>query len=269
LELSVVPDRALAGIGFAAAVALIAWRFRALSASGAIAATIVGACVFGAGGWPYAAVLFAFFVPSTLLSRIGRARKRGLVDTGKHGARDAWQVLANGGVAALCAVLAAATNAHAIALAFAGAFAAASADTWGTEIGTLVKMRPRSILTFKPLPTGLSGGVTLPGTLAEVAGACVVGVVAWALGIGMWWIVAAGGVIGALADSLLGASAQELRYCPACRRECETDPHVCGSVTVLRRGVHWMSNDAVNACATAAGALTAFWLCRMFFPNSR
>lgn len=252
--------QALAGVVFAAVVAAAAHRARALTASGAIAAWIVGACVFAAGGWVFAAVLFAFFVPSTMLSRIGRERKRELVDIGKHGSRDAWQVVANGGVAALCAVLAAATHAQPIAAAFAGAFAAASADTWGTEIGTLAKAAPRSILTFAPLAPGISGGVTLAGTLAEIGGACVVGMVAWALGVGAWWIVAAGGFAGALADSVLGASLQELRYCPSCRRVCETDPHVCGSATVLRRGAPWMSNDAVNACAAAIGALVAGWI---------
>jgi uncharacterized protein (TIGR00297 family) len=249
--------QALTGVVFAGAVVLLAWRARALTASGAAAAWIVGACVFGAGGWAYAAVLFAFFLPSTLLSRIGRARKRELVDIGKHGPRDAWQVLANGAIAAVCAVLAAITHAKPMAAAFAGAFAAASADTWGTEIGTLAKMAPRSILTFKPLAPGISGGITFAGTLAEVAGACVVGVVTWAIGAGAWWIVAAGGFAGALADSILGAGLQELRYCPQCRRECETDPHFCGSATLLRRGAPWMSNDAVNACATALGALAA------------
>lgn len=252
--------QALIGAAFAGAVALLAWRARALTIDGALAAWIVGACVFGAGGWAYAAVLFAFFIPSTLLSRVGRARKRELTDIGKHGARDARQVVANGGVAALCAVLSAATHAPPIAAAFAGAFAAASADTWGTEIGTLAKMPPRSILTFKPLAPGISGGVTAAGTLAEIAGACAVGLTAWALGAGSWWIVAAGGCIGALADSILGASLQELRYCQQCRRECETDPHFCGSVTVLRRGAPWMSNDAVNACASAIGALAAGWM---------
>jgi len=60
----------------AAAVALSAARAKALNRSGALAAWAVGTCVFAAGGWPYAAVLFAFFIPSTLLSRAGRARKR-------------------------------------------------------------------------------------------------------------------------------------------------------------------------------------------------
>jgi uncharacterized protein (TIGR00297 family) len=248
------------GAALAAVVALVAWGARALTASGALAAFAVGTCVFGAGGWPYAAVLFAFFIPSTVLSRIGRARKRALVDIGKHGARDAWQVFANGGIAAVCAVLSALTHAHAVTAAFAAAFAAASSDTWGTEIGTLAKSAPRSILTLKPLPAGLSGGITVVGTIAEIAGALLVGLVAWALHIAPWWIVLIAGVAGAFADSIAGASAQELRYCSQCKRNCETDPHVCGSPTTVVRGYTWMSNDAVNFICTATGAVVALAL---------
>jgi len=252
----------------AAAVAAAAYRARALTLRGAIAAALVGTCTFGAGGWPYAAVLLAFFLPSTLLSRVGRRRKAMLVDTGKHGARDAWQVLANGGVAATCAAAAAALGQPALAAAFAGAFAAASADTWGTEIGTLSREQPRSILSFKPVAAGLSGGVTALGTAAELGGACVVAVVAAAAGATPFSAVAAGGIAGALADSLLGACLQERRYCAACARECETNPHACGAPTSAVRGLPWISNDAVNGLATLTGALVAASV-RTFFPNSR
>ncbi|HKU82187.1 MAG TPA: DUF92 domain-containing protein, partial [Candidatus Tumulicola sp.] len=71
---------AAAGAVLAAAVAAAAWRARALTPSGAIAAFFVGTIVFGAGGWPAAAVLFAFFIPSTLLSRFVRERKKAAVE---------------------------------------------------------------------------------------------------------------------------------------------------------------------------------------------
>jgi len=69
--------------------------------------------------------------------------------------------------------------------------------------------------------------------------------------------VAIGGFAGALTDSILGASLQSLRHCPACRRDCETDPHDCGTATVLRRGLVWFGNDVVNLAATVTGALVA------------
>ncbi|MGB8965344.1 MAG: DUF92 domain-containing protein, partial [Candidatus Cybelea sp.] len=80
------------GTAMAAIVALIAYRSGALTFSGAAAAFAVGAIVFGASGLSGAAVLFAFFLPSTLLSRVGRERKRRLDDAGKPAPRNGWQV---------------------------------------------------------------------------------------------------------------------------------------------------------------------------------
>lgn len=240
----------------AAGLALLAWRARLLTVGGASAAILVGAVIFGIAGWRGALVLFAFFIPAVLLSRIGGARKRKLLDIGKHGARDAWQVLANGGVATLALF---ATPSHALAAfaAFAGALSAAGADTWGTEIGVLAARAPRSILSGKRQARGLSGGVTSIGTLAELAGACVVAATAAVLGVATFIPVVLGGWSGALVDSVLGATLQERRFCGACQSECETNPHYCGRATVIIRGIRGFGNDAVNAAATLTGAVVA------------
>lgn len=209
-------------------------------------------------------MLFAFFLPAVALSRFGSKRKAAIADTDKRKARDARQVLANGGVAAACAVTYAFTRSPALAAAFAGALAAAAADTWGTELGTLARSAPRSIVNFSAVARGLSGGVTLAGTLAEIGGALAVGLVAWAAGITPWWIVAAAGFAGALADSFFGATLQALRYCGSCGRLCETDPHLCGSSTSLVRGWEAIDNDAVNALATITGAVAAGWVASLY-----
>jgi uncharacterized protein (TIGR00297 family) len=244
------------GAGAAAAIAAAAYRARSLDRSGALAAFAVGTATFGGLGLRGASVLLAFFVSSVALSRVGKARKRVvLADVDKTGARDAAQVLANGGVAAACALAARFVDER-FALAFAGAFAAAAADTWGTEVGTLVRQPPRSILTFAPVATGLSGGVTPAGTLAEVAGAlfvATVGTLVAPRGLGPAF---AGGIAGAFADSLLGASLQSLRWCPACKRPTERDVHGCGTETTTFRGLPWFGNDAVNFAATTVGAVT-------------
>lgn len=249
------------GALLAAAIAVTAYRVRSLSFDGALAAFAVGAIVFGAGGWPAAAVLLAFFVPSSLLTRVGRERKSALRGTERPAPRNAWQVLANGGVAAACAIAALAWRVP-FSAAFAGAFAAASADTWGTEVGTLSRRAPVSILTFKPTETGLSGGVTLLGTAATVAGALCVALVAAFVLVAPLLAVCAGGVAGALADSIAGASIQERRWCPSCDSPCETPLHHCGSATSLRGGVRGIQNDAVNVMATLCGALVAALMLR-------
>jgi uncharacterized protein (TIGR00297 family) len=244
------------GSAFAAIVASLAYRAHALSASGAAVAFVVGAIVFGSGGWAAAAVLFAFFVPSTILSRVGASRKRALAGGEHQTPRNGWQVLANGGIAAICA-LAATRGGAPFAAGFAGAFAAASADTWGTEIGMLSGRPPVSILTLRPLRVGLSGGITLLGIAASLAGALCVAWAASLVGIAPLRSVALGGVAGAVLDSILGASLQALRWCPVCACDCETRRHRCGTPTVLRRGVNWMENDAVNLAATLCGAIVA------------
>jgi uncharacterized protein (TIGR00297 family) len=165
------------GAAFATIVAWLAYRAQALSAGGAAAAFVVGAVVFGSGGWPAAAVLFAFFLPSTILSRVGVPRKRAISGDDRQTPRSGWQVLANGAVAALCALLAMRGGAP-FAAAFAGAFAAASADTWGTEIGMLSRTAPVSILTLRRLRAGASGGVTPLGVTATLAGALCVALTA-------------------------------------------------------------------------------------------
>jgi uncharacterized protein (TIGR00297 family) len=259
-------------------MALIAGRAGALTRGGALTAFGVGTLTYASGTVGFALLLLAFFVPSVALSRLGRARKRALVDVGKSGPRDALQVLANGGVATACALGFAFTHDVRWAVAFAGAYAAATADTWATEIGTLAGRAPRSILTWRPIATGMSGGITLAGTLAEIAGALWIGLVTpvailiailmsgrsvWVsshgpslviVGLAELVVVPLAGFAGATVDSLLGATLQELRRCDACGRACETDPHACGNPTRLVRGIRGLSNDVVNLLATAAGA---------------
>jgi len=246
----------------AAAIAIVAYRTRSLTLGGAFAAFVVGTATYGALALPGAAVLLAFFVTSVALSRVGKARKAVvLADVDKTGARDGAQVLANGGIAAACALLALFID-HRFAYAFAGAFAAAAADTWGTEIGTLMRGAPRSILTFRKIATGLSGGVTTAGMLAEVAGAFAIAATALLVRPDAFVPVACAGVAGALADSLLGASVQSLRWCPNCNRATEREPHTCGANTRPLRGLSWFGNDGVNVSATLVGAVVAFALAR-------
>ncbi len=250
------------GVIASAVIAFVAYRTRALDGSGALLAFVVGSATVAGLGGAGAAVLLAFFVSSVALSRLGKAQKATRFhDIGKTGPRDGAQVVANGGIAAICAVLALHGDAR-FAVAFAGAFAAATADTWGTEVGALWGGQPRSILTWRPIAIGLSGGITLAGTLAEFGGAVTIALVALGFGPHAFVPVLAGGIAGAFADSLLGGSLQSLRWCPQCRRACETDPHACGANTSSVRGFGWLGNDAVNLAATLGGACVAFALAR-------
>lgn len=244
-------------------VSLAAWQAGALTAGGAVAAFGVGGVTFGIGGWGAAVVLLSFFVSSSLLSRMFGSRKKELEETVSKGARRDWaQVLANGGVAAVCLLMYAIVPERTwVMLAFAGSLAAANADTWATELGVLSPSPPRLLTSGRRVARGVSGGVSGLGLFASLLGAVLIAGAAWLVFESSWRMfvsVCAAGVLGGLFDSLLGASLQAVFYCPVCEKETERHPrHSCGELTVYRRGILWLRNDAVNLGCTLFGGLAA------------
>lgn len=243
-------------------VALVAYRAGALSRSGARAALLVGSAVFGAGGWPWAVLLLAFFLSSSALSRAFAARKVGLNEKFAKGSRrDAGQVLANGGLPALLALVHwIAPGWNGVWAACAGALAAVNADTWATELGVLSSTPPRSLRSGRVVERGESGGVTWAGILASLAGGLLIALpAAWfAHQPGLLPRVVLAGLGGSLFDSLLGATVQAQYHCPVCGRRTEHHPrHSCGSPTTWLRGWPWLNNDLVNLLSALVGALLA------------
>lgn len=249
--------RALLGMLVAAAIAGAAWRVRALAPSGAIAAILLGT-ICAAAGWDWAILLIAFFLSSTAIGRIGRERRAAATGAivAKGGARDARQVLANGGVfgaAALGVLLSPSPEWLAVG---AGALASASSDTWATEVGSLSSGRPMHVLTGQRVTPGTSGAVTALGTLASLGGALFVGLAAslllWPSSVVVATIV--GGFAGAFADTLLGATVQLRRWCDRCDSGTEQTVHVCGTATRVAGGIRWIDNDVVNLLSVLVGA---------------
>lgn len=266
-----IPLQIIIGILLAALVAFVAYRLKTLSRSGAFAAFLLGAVVFGFGGLPWAIVLLTFFITSSGLSRLLKQRKNPIEGQFAKGSRrDAWQVGANGGVAGLAALLGVFFPGSVIPwVLFASAFAAANADTWATELGVLSRKWPRSIRNWQRVPPGTSGGISPAGTLAAAGGAALIALAAWlvqpAIGAGerdrfvFALIIALSGFAGSIVDSLLGATIQAIYWCSSCGKETERHPlHSCGKETTLLRGWRWMNNDVVNLLCTASAALLAY-----------
>jgi uncharacterized protein (TIGR00297 family) len=216
-----------------------------LTRGGAVAALAVGAAVMAGLGWRGVLLLLAFFVSGSLLTRWAG---------GPGGQRTTRQVLANGGVAAAAALAGSWTVA-------AGALAAATADTWATEIGAFSRRPPRLITTGAPVARGASGGVTLLGTIGGLSGAVTIGALSWGLApptgprgaVG----VALAGALGMMADSLLGALVQGTFTCPTCGRHFERATAMCHGAVRRTRGFAWLDNDGVNLAATVTGAAAA------------
>lgn len=244
-------------------IAGVALRVRALATSGAIAAIVLGTVIVGMGGWWPGVILVAFFASSSALSRLTHA-----YEPQARGARRDWvQVLANGWGLLIGAIAYGITGWSPWLLFGIGAIAAATADTWSSEIGRTSPSPPRLITTLRAVAPGTSGAVSIRGLLASATGAgCIALITTAAIANGMKapiGLVPAGittvlaGLLGGLVDSLLGATVQERRWCDACDKATEANPHRCGTPTRITGGVPGFNNDVVNLICVLAGALTA------------
>jgi uncharacterized protein (TIGR00297 family) len=264
-------QRFAVGVVIAAAIALIGYRTRSLTLRGALAAVIVGALTFSFGGPLVAAAVIIFFITGSVLSRVHTATAdQARVIAPKGAQRDAAQVIANGGVATACAIVGGIAalygwqHASRFMVAAVCAIAAASGDTWSTEIGALARGPARLITNMKVVDAGTSGGVTILGIVAAPFGGAIVGFAGAArpdiLILPQWVaICAAAGLIGSAVDSLLGATMQGMWQCSRCARTVETRVHAaCGSPCTLVRGLAWLDNDGVNGIMTMVGAVAGY-----------
>lgn len=251
------------GLLLAILIAYLAYRAHSLNRTGAYAAGLVGTIIFGIGGWRWAVLLLTFFITSSALSRFFKNQKSGLDEKYSKGhERDAGQVFGNGGLATAFAALHAFFPESAWPwLGFAAALAAVNADTWATELGVLNPDPPRLITDLrKVVEKGTSGGISVLGTLASLAGAGLIGLLAWLLdpqtaAVKTGLIVTLAGLGGSLFDSLLGGTVQAIYFCPTHNKETEQHPtHSCGTPTRRLRGWPWLDNDWVNFACAACGA---------------
>ncbi|MGQ9559461.1 MAG: DUF92 domain-containing protein [Candidatus Oleimicrobiaceae bacterium] len=262
------------GILLALVVALVSVRVRFLNASGAAVTFVLATLVFGVGRWPFAVPILTFFVLSSLLSRLGERHKRSTVGNAfaKVGPRDFGQVFANGGIAGILLLVWNYSPQPVWYVLYVASLVAVTADTWGTELGVLGRQVPRSVVSWRRLPIGSSGGITLLGTVGGALGAATVALSAMLIGAPqhtLTWtgralgVMALIGVGSSLVDSFLGATVQAQYRCRSCGKITEKRVH-CGEATEFQRGLRWVDNDVVNVACAVSGALLA-WLCRSLF----
>ncbi len=179
--------------------AYFAAYFNLLSPAGSFLGAFFAILIMEYAGLSWFLVLFSFFVISafsTILFRSGKSRKT--VSESRRGWRN---VAANGAIAFISAL---AGNLPA----FVGAVSAVTADTVSCEIGELSGPKPKLITTFKTVPTGTNGGITILGEIAGILGALLIGGLAYFLIFPQPKIIILSLLVGFLGtnfDSLLGA----------------------------------------------------------------
>jgi uncharacterized protein (TIGR00297 family) len=226
------------GLALVIIFTILSYATKRIDASGAISGGFLTACLLlGAGIWGLI-ILGAFFIVGSLASvwKIHWKQQVGLAEPNKA-KRSAIHAFSNGGVAAICGLLAWMFPAKSalFQVMLAASMASAMADTLASELGNVYGSRYVNILTFRPEPRGLDGVVSGEGTLLGAAGSILIACI---YGLGFGWevsiiIVALSGMLGNWFDSVLGA-------------------------TLQRKGS--MNNHAVNFANTLFAALFAFLL---------
>jgi uncharacterized protein (TIGR00297 family) len=237
LEMDGLATRLLLAAVVNALLAAVAYKARTVDASGVVGGFLVGFTIWAFLGWQGFLLLLAFFVIGSACTKLGYKRKAAQnLAQEKGGRRGARHAFANAGVATACALFAALTD-HPVlfGLGFAAAFATAAADTASSEIGQLLGKRTFLITTFRPVPRGTEGAVSLEGTLAGVAASLVIAALGALLGLYPWVgvlpiVVAA--FVGTTFESIVGAALEKRQL---------------------------LDNEALNFLNTLVGALVAMF----------
>lgn len=233
----------VAGFGFSLVASSAAYYLKALDLNGLVAGVTVGSLIYAASPMLFV-VLLSFLVSSSLFGRFAKHDERYQT----KGKRNAIQVMSNAFGVCLAGLFI--LSGRDFLGAGIAAIAAAAADTWATELGSLSKRKPRLITTFKTVEKGKSGGVTPLGLGASLLAGVFIFLVTYPFH-GTTYLIHAvvGGAVGSLVDSLLGATIQGIYLCRICGRATEREVH-CGKSSVLDRGIWWFNNDLVNLVST-------------------
>ncbi len=235
----------------------------------------------------YWIILFAFFIPSSLLTKANLERKKNKIISEKTGYRNGLQVISNSFglfIFALIQLLISGIDGQLIlAYLVAGTIfiASASADTWSTEIGTLNKSDPHYILNLKKkVPKGTSGGVSLIGSFGGFLGALLISVILNLLlfltgilhnllnFILLISLVTIMGFSGQVLDSLLGALLQNKYFCPVCNLQVEESFHQSCKTNDLKKvnKYTFLNNNTVNLTSNMLMSILGLFLIIYFKP---
>lgn len=200
--------RLLIAVVVTLAFTVLARLLRGVSATGAIAGSLICLLIFVSTGPAGFAMLASVFILAWVSTRIGYLRKQRMGTAEKRDGRKASQVLANLSIAAVCGLLYGVSGHAAFLVASAAALAEPAADTVSSEVGQARSEVARLITTGERVPAGANGGITFVGSSAGVVAALLVGLVGAAGGLiprGALWATVVAGTLGMIADSYLGA----------------------------------------------------------------
>lgn len=233
-------------------ILVFVFKKRSLRADGVVAALLLDAAVSVFLGNFGFLTLLLFFGVSLMADAYKKEKKKDLFGAreAKGTRRDAYQVLANGLLPIAAAGFCFATGKSVFLLAFVAGLAEALADTVASSLGVL-SASAFDPFRFRRCERGISGGMSLLGTLSSLLAAFGLSFFTCLFGVRPLFALVAGAsaFLGAVFDSLLGSLLQVKYRCKICRRLTEKTV-CCKEKTERVGGLPFMDNDLVNLCSS-------------------
>lgn len=131
-------------------------------------------------------------------------------------------------------------------------FAVALSDTMSSELGKKWRGTTVDFCSMKKMEPGLSGGISLQGSLAGLLGSLIIAIAAfiYPIDINLFFIILTFGFVGMFIDSIIGSIAQGKYLVGEKMMEV-------GNRNELVRGLHWLNNEEVNFISIIIAVLIA------------
>lgn len=186
-----------------------------LTPMGLAHAWVLGTVTWGILDWPGFVLVMFYLIAGSGITFVGMEQKEaaGIAEerSGQRGPGNLWGSALTGTVCALLSLIAP-TLLPLLKLGFVASFATKLSDTSASEVGKAYGKRTFLITTFKPVPRGTEGAVSLEGTLAGFIGSLILATVGLSVGLitpmGIVWCAIAA-FIATNIESVLGATVED------------------------------------------------------------
>ena len=211
--------------------------------------TLVG--FFGEGFIPVG-FIFLLFTLSTIVGIVSKKLDKKDGSEHKKESRKAKQIIAVGLFGIVALGLYYFTKQEIFNYIFYLSFVEQFVDSMASDIGRLTKKKNINIITFKPVEKGISGGVSLLGTICALLGSLILMLIPFmfkVISFKYYIAISLLAFIGNIIDSILGATLQALYKCKKCNKLIENSNGCCGEVELIK-GFKIIDNTAVNYLAS-------------------
>ncbi|PKA64624.1 hypothetical protein AXF42_Ash007371 [Apostasia shenzhenica] len=223
-----------------------------LSVSGIGASFLLGVLIWRAFGAPGFLLVATFFVVGTAMTKLKMAHKESLgVAEKRRGRRGPGSVIGSSAAGCLCALLSicdlgGATFAGVWQLGFVASFCTKLSDTVSSEIGKAYGRTTYLVTTFKVVPRGTEGAISVEGTIAGLLASVLLASVGYLVGkidVAQAAICVVASQIANFGESYIGAAFQD------------------------KDGFKWLNNDVVNVVNITVGGILAIVMQQLLTDN--